>query len=546
MEAPRNNLHLQSFLIDYQQSKVASEMWMRKIREIFQEKIEPFHGSQQKTFQRIMEGKANRCVILYDTYAEIKGIIVYKTQLSNQYEAQGITYSLEVKVLRATEGEEYVASTLIKKVIKIAKAAGAKSIHFKANNKSNLSLEILELYKFVVVSIFPELNKESSSKYLLKLSIEDKPQNSEEGEWQLIKKVEKLSLLDEQSVIDEQPTIKNRSIDRVKVITNVHQDDIHGIIKLADQTFITGSKDGSLKKWDLNGDLIQVISNPGHIDYRNWITALAPLNEESWLSGTRNGNTYLWNNKGECIADLKTRHGPYPATNLRCKQRNVHRVNCLASFNFSNSGLFLMGWPTQFSIHSAETSKRLSYTYTSETDWVYAIHPLSRNSLLVVTGCNFENWQIENSARNSSRWQCKASLVKNEQVYPRPFISAATPLQNADNLYGIAVFDGSVRVIDIQTQETVFRKTEHQKRVWTIENITRSCFASCADDGFIKFWDIRCAKSLFTKLDNTTTSARVSILMLLKDNLLLSGSCPDDVRRARSKAQFSFWDTRSL
>jgi WD40 repeat protein len=111
----------------------------------------------------------------------------------------------------------------------------------------------------------------------------------------------------------------------------------------------------------------------------------------------------------------------------------------------------------------------------------------------------------------------------------------------------VAVFDGSVRVVDLEKRKTTFHGTEHKNRVWTIENTNPACFASCADDGYIKLWDIRIPpKSTFTIRDNEKEKARVSVLLQLDNNQLVSGSCPDDVRNTHNKAQFSFWDIRRL
>lgn len=335
---------------------------------------------------------------------------------------------------------------------------------------------------------------------------------------------------------------------KVKVVENVHQDDIHALIRLSDDTWVTGSKDGSLKKWNFEGKLIKNIMNPGRIDYTNWITALAPHGEDAWLSGTRNGIISLWGHEGiqkeqwgTGFTSSKSEQDP------ACKERNTHRVNCLSSFiPYSQKPLFFAGWPRCFTLHSSieQNSSSLCSTRTSQNDWVYAVQPLKENSLLVVTGCRLDRWVCSESPL--SLWKKKESFVEEgKRQSKRPFISTMTPLQEAPSHYGLAVFDGSVRVLDIGNKKTVFFAQEHKERVWTIENITAQCFASCGDDGFIKLWDIRQPpKAIITLQDNTKEKARVSVLLSVKEHLLVSGSCPDQVRKSATKAQFSFWDTR--
>lgn len=527
------------FFIDIHQTQSDCQDWMEKVKEIFKKEIEPLYGNQKCALLKIDRGEDRKCYLLRDEFSQVKGILVYKKGLSNEYEALGISNSLEVKTLMVLDSGEQAAQKLIKKIKKIARKLEARSIHLTANERSNFSLESLQRFGFQTVGTLANPIKKRDKEHLLRLVVDAKEKKGEDpDEWQLVQTVRKMGLS------DHEPLVENFSCGRIKTIRGVHQDDIHGIIKLSDQTLITGSKDGSLKKWDLDGNLLKVVFDPGVINYKNWITALAPLNEEQWITGTRNGNTYLYNRSGKFIRDLNVEPGPYSQNSLSCKQRNVRRINCLASLSkFFETPMFFAGWPTQFTLHSAKMLRRIGHANTSSTDWVYAVQPISKESLLVVTGCRLEIWK--DPGDEEVRWKLQSSLVQEEKVRPRPFISAITSLENADTSYGLAVFDGSVRVVDIFSGQTTYRKQEHQNRVWTIENISRNCFASCGDDGLIKLWDIRTkGGSVFTMRDNSDCAARVSILLLLNDNVLLSGSCPDDVKRSRSKAQFSFWDIR--
>ena len=188
------------------------------------------------------------------------------------------------------------------------------------------------------------------------------------------------------------------SLRYLKVVTGVHQDDIHCVTRLKDNTFITGSKDGCLKKWTMDGALVKVISAPDNIDYRKWITALATFNDDSWICGTREGEADWWNNEGTRVVNLcsKEAHAPFPNGEALCKQRNVDRISCLTSFvSWTRKPFLLAGWATQFTLHDTQTRKRLRYTYTSKNDWVYVIQPLAHDSLLVVTGCRLDLYVLK-------------------------------------------------------------------------------------------------------------------------------------------------------
>jgi hypothetical protein len=123
----------------------------------------------------------------------------------------------------------------------------------------------------------------------------------------------------------------------VKVLQNVHADDILALILLDDSTFVSGSKDGSLKKWQVDGNskpniLLRKVQRDSGPDYRQWITAITRINENLWMHGSRYGNVNLWKTNGEWVK--KIRVAP-PRGSYKCKSRNNKRVNCLAPSHLS-------------------------------------------------------------------------------------------------------------------------------------------------------------------------------------------------------------------
>lgn len=333
------------------------------------------------------------------------------------------------------------------------------------------------------------------------------------------------------------------AIGRIRMVTNVHQDDIHTITRLGDETLITGSKDGSLKKWSPDLDLVRVIYDPQRINYESWITATTKINDNYWLSGTRDGFIHFWNNSGTHCEELRI---PVDSSHVaKSKQRNLNRIHCLHSFETQTERpLFLVGRTSQVSINTYVNPSCIHTIQTSENDWVYALQPIDDSTLLIATGCALDLVQKvdgEGWARTKSvirEPQGKQKKIGNE----RPYISAITPME-AELNYGISLFDGSVRIVDLVSNKTIYKKTEHEHRVWTIETLSANVFASCGDEGFIKLWDSRLnTGSVATIKDNEKFKARVSVLKITKEYQLLSGSCPDNLEET---ARLSQWDLRA-
>jgi WD40 repeat protein len=330
---------------------------------------------------------------------------------------------------------------------------------------------------------------------------------------------------------------------RILVVKNAHRDDIHGMISVGVDNFVTGSKDGSLKLWSTAGKLVRDVWNPKVINYTGWITALAPFGPDLWMSGTRDGYIDLWQNSGTHSKNLS---GATPSTpGIKCKLRNVERINCLVQdIAAERTGQYYVGVPTGFSLHHVNQANQLDQCRTSQNDWVYCIRPLAERKVMVVTGPNLDMYTYD---PKTDVWLAEELLAETytrpakNQV--RPFISDVTFLAGKSNLCALSVFGGAVVVLDISTKTPLRMYKEHEKRVWQVVNIRPNIFASSSDDRTIKIWDLRLNRSALTAKDHI---GRVSSLLCLSDNLMVSGSCPDDLKSSQERARLEFWDIRML
>jgi WD40 repeat protein len=125
----------------------------------------------------------------------------------------------------------------------------------------------------------------------------------------------------------------------------------------------------------------------------------------------------------------------------------------------------------------------------------------------------------------------------------RPHISAITMLRSSPNTLASALFDGTVQLVDFQSQKIKQVFDAHKGRVWSVVELKPELIASSGDDKAIKIWDCRQKKSICTLNDNP---GRVSSLLKIDEDQFISGSCPSDPFASKEKAEIKIWDIKKL
>jgi len=325
-----------------------------------------------------------------------------------------------------------------------------------------------------------------------------------------------------------------------KVIKNVHLDDIHGLI-LSGKNIISGSKDNMLRMWDLEGKYIQPLRpyiSSQKKGYEYWVTALSPLSNGLFASGTRNGDISIWDETGEELVAMKYNPSQRSMNGYTCKDRNKQRINCITEYSQSqNSLLFYTGTAKFIQLWDSDKRGIIWYHQASQNDWVYCIEVLENNNLIVVIGPDLEVWDMSDFASpKRSKVVDGLSFSGGSQ---RPHISSILRLPTKKEHLAAAFFDGSVRIVDLTSQKTVIQYAEHEKRVWSVIDVGMNLLASGADDKTIKIWDVRQKHSVCTLGGNP---GRVSSLLKIGEGRFISGSCPDDLKTSKDKASFTFWN----
>ncbi len=323
----------------------------------------------------------------------------------------------------------------------------------------------------------------------------------------------------------------------ITTIYNAHRDDIHGLVGVREDQFISGSKDGTVKLWSIGGKLVKLLQED-NIDYKKWVTSIAvSYNSKKYISGHRNGYVQISKIDENC----KERYWKMSSDAIvNCKERNENRITALTTIENNN---FYVGMRGGFFLMNGKNYKTILTTKTSERDWVYCILPISFNSIGVVTGTELEILQDARPKR--SGWEKTAIIISekfNNKSNQRPFISDIKMIGGNNHIVA-SLFDSTSRVIDLVKKEEIFRTSEHSGRVWQVLPIDKSSYFTCADDGTIKSFDIRVNKNSLKTLDNHP--GRVSSLHH-NSHVLVAGSCPDKPNDKNGAGQLFFYDMRKI
>ncbi|MCX6986547.1 MAG: hypothetical protein NT065_00070 [Chlamydiae bacterium] len=322
----------------------------------------------------------------------------------------------------------------------------------------------------------------------------------------------------------------------VSKVANVHDDDIHAICKLPNGTFISGSKDTSVKQFHPDGRLIKVLSDPTG-GYARWITGLDVFADRSWVSGQRNGYLKCGDLRGRTYVGLKIKG---PAREVG-KARNDDRI---CSVKCQDLYKVLVGQNAGFIQYDCETKKTVRAYEHDSNDWFYGFCSIDPERLIGIHSTSLSIFRPE----RDDAFVLTDPLIRQEAGQARkgqkPFISSIQPMEkDAVEKVALSFFGGEVQILDIETKTPVFKGFEHTKRVWQAIPYTAHNFLSCADDGLIKIWDAREAESTHT-IDGHP--GRVSALCFLDETVFVAGTCSDKPDEDPEKGQFFFYDLRKL
>ena len=331
-------------------------------------------------------------------------------------------------------------------------------------------------------------------------------------------------------------------------IDNVHGDDIHGISVLNTNLVVSGSKDTTVKLFDLTSRTSSLISSNPRGDYRHWVTGIDAFEEGSVVVGHRNG--YLLCKQalsGEkffagfpCLENFSVGgRGFYKQRN----ERRITAVKCLKNLDFAYSAL--VGFPEQFYHFDFDKKKVVGFYKFDSNDWVYGFCNVSSNRVATIHGCCLSMFSFYTDM-GSSQWELISPLVKpaRERYTQKPFISSVFAMDRGEEkkILVLSFFGGKTRVLDIEAGKFLHETEEHSGRVWQSLPLSESEYISCADDSTVKIWDMRCGQSSIKTYSGHP--GRVSAIGRLDEYRFIAGTCPENPHESSTKAEFYIYDIR--
>jgi WD40 repeat protein len=512
---------------------------MSIMKDIFDRILKPLYGSQDDPLKKISLAQDRVSYLLYEDGVPV-GVLVFKNVLSDEFEKQGIRRSIEIKSLFVVDAEKNsgrgLADALLAKCLEEGAVLGLghEGFHVTVSETKADSFLFFSKRKFSVRESWKGKYTQGKTEFLLYRPVEERADS-------IFQKVIRAPSGPEEvkraQSVGQGPFIAQL----VSHVTQAHLGDIHALKRLANGTFISGSKDNCLYQWDKDGKLVRPIYevDASDADTADWVTTVEVLNKDYWLSGERSGRIRLWRaSTGEYVRDILPK---LPKIGHVSSKENARRINCLTpGLDPENPSVFI-GLPTLFDEYSFIEGRTTSSTIAHNNDWVYAVQPIDLGRILTVVAGNVELWK-----KNGLKWSRDKVIVKEPPKTPKTrfHITKLVPLADpSKKQYVTGAFGGGLRIIDMEKAAVLKDWNGHaNKNVWTIEAMSPSLFASSGEEGVIRFWDTRSYNQVHA-LEGAGHGGGIGALLQLQEHLLVAGTFSPPMGAA-SGAQLRFYDVR--
>jgi ribosomal protein S18 acetylase RimI-like enzyme len=142
------------------------------ISEIFHRVLEPLYGPQAKALGQILESTDRKCFLLFENRIP-SGVLVFKTELSDEFERHGVKKSIEIKSLFVDNSGKNsgrgLGSKLVERLTEEVNAMdlGEEGIHVTVSEKKPESLSFFQKKGFKITHEWKGRYADDVVEYLL-------------------------------------------------------------------------------------------------------------------------------------------------------------------------------------------------------------------------------------------------------------------------------------------------------------------------------------------------------------------------------------------
>ena len=267
-----------------------------------------------------------------------------------------------------------------------------------------------------------------------------------------------------------------------------HSGYIWKIIKLKNGDLASGSRDKTIKIWDMKTGVCKKTFN----HHQNSILSLIQLKNGNLLSGSRDGTICEWTD------------------DQYIRNENLNSGNVLCLLEAPNLDFIVVA----FSNHSIMVFKEGTCAGKLEghSDWVWDLCLYDENTLVSASeDGSIKFWNLES-----------LKLIKTIPVHKE---SVNKVLKLSKDIFITGSSDKSIKLWNVETDELLMTLLGHDDYVRDLEIISEDLIASGGEDGTIKIWNLKNKKCITTlKHQNYVKS-----IMKLPDGKIACGSYDSNI-----------------
>lgn len=148
-----------------------TSVYMQIMAALFQQTIAPLYGDQTSALGKIFDAQDRLSYLLLDNEQNVLGVVIFKKDLSQEFENLGITNAIELKTLFVVNAEQNsgvgLGSQLLNQCLKFASTAKADNVIVTVSEEKPESLRFFERKGFKKIKLLEDKYKSGVTEFVL-------------------------------------------------------------------------------------------------------------------------------------------------------------------------------------------------------------------------------------------------------------------------------------------------------------------------------------------------------------------------------------------